>query len=228
MFAVLVRQWIHDVSLPRLLWVELFVFSAMLGSTVALRDASWSFLNSAQCLVRQWLCGNDRIQRYAWFDSGSVRRLFGACRIKRNAWFDSGSGSLLVVNGFSPDDAYDSAWSINYFRYQGVRCVAMSCGGDSFSPDGAYVFAWDSVQPMKGNTPSITSSTLVDVGCVCMLNDWICSICADIHSYFQFKLVGMGRSAGSAATQVQVCGETVVRSQLLLRRCSSWIDGLTF
>ena len=45
LFAVLVRQWIHDVSLPRLLWVELFVFSAILGSTVALRDASWSFLN---------------------------------------------------------------------------------------------------------------------------------------------------------------------------------------
>ena len=36
---------IHDVSLQWLLWVEPFVFSAMLGSTVALRDASWSFLN---------------------------------------------------------------------------------------------------------------------------------------------------------------------------------------
>ena len=38
LFAVLVRQWIHDVSPPRLLWVELFVFSAMLGSTVALGE----------------------------------------------------------------------------------------------------------------------------------------------------------------------------------------------
>ena len=37
LFAVLVRQWIHDVSLQRLLWVELFVFSAMLGSTVVAR-----------------------------------------------------------------------------------------------------------------------------------------------------------------------------------------------
>ena len=26
----------------------------------------------------------------------------------------------------------------------------MSCGGDSFSPDGAYDFAWDTVKPMKG------------------------------------------------------------------------------
>ena len=54
-----------------------------------------------------------------------------------------------------------------------------------------------------------------------MLNDWICSIndffCADNNNCFQFKLNGKGRSAGSAATQVQVCGETVVLSQLLLR-----------
>ena len=55
-------------------------------------------------------------------------------------------------------------------------CVAMSCGGGCFSPDGAYDFAWDSVKPMKGSTPSITSSTLVDVGCVCMLNDWIAAL----------------------------------------------------
>ena len=31
-----------------------------------------------------------------------------------------------------------------------VRCVAMSCGGESFSPDGVYDYAWDSVKPMKG------------------------------------------------------------------------------
>ena len=46
LFAVLVRQWIHDVSLQRLLWVlgstvalgddfvAMFVFGAMLGSTL--------------------------------------------------------------------------------------------------------------------------------------------------------------------------------------------------
>ena len=32
----------------------------------------------------------------------------------------------------------------------GGVCVAMSCGGDSFSPDGAYDFAWDCVKPTKG------------------------------------------------------------------------------
>ena len=48
LFAVLVRQWIHDVSLPRLLWVELFVFSAMLGSTVV-----------ARCLLETVALGED-------------------------------------------------------------------------------------------------------------------------------------------------------------------------
>ena len=51
--------------------------------------------------------------------------------------------------------------------------VAMSCGGDSFSPYGAYDFAWHNVKPCRENTSSITSSTLVFVGCVFMLNDWI-------------------------------------------------------
>ena len=32
----------------------------------------------------------------------------------------------------------------------GGVCVAMSCGGTYFSPDGAYDFAWDSVKPTKG------------------------------------------------------------------------------
>ena len=59
-----------------------------------------------------------------------------------------------------------------------------------------------------------------DVRCVCVLNDGITSndeVCADNYNYLWFKLKGKGRSAGSAATQVQVCGETVVLSQLLLR-----------
>ena len=37
--------------------------------------------------------------------------------------------------------------TINYLQYQGVRCVAMSCGGESFSPEGAYDFTWDNVKP---------------------------------------------------------------------------------
>ena len=31
-----------------------------------------------------------------------------------------------------------------------VRCAAMSCGGESFSPAGAHVYAWVNVKPMQG------------------------------------------------------------------------------
>ena len=56
-----------------------------------------------------------------------------------------------------------------------------------------------------------------------MLNGWFSSIdviCADNHNYFQFKLKGNGRSG--AATQV------VDVPVVLLQRCCSSVDGLTF
>ena len=95
-----------------------------------------------------------------------------------------------------------------------VRCAAMSCGGESFSPAGAYDYAWVNVKLMKGKyTINYIQYPLV-VGCVCTLNDWICSIddiCADSHNYFQFKLKGKRRSAGSVTAQVQVCDSTLLR-----------------
>ena len=42
-------------------------------------------------------------------------------------------------------------------------CVAMSCDGGSFTPDGAYDSLWVAM-PMKGNTPSFTSSTKRTLG----------------------------------------------------------------
>ena len=46
--------------------------------------------------------------------------------------------------------ADEGKYTINYFQYQDVvGCVAMSCGGESFSPYGAYDYVWDSVKPMK-------------------------------------------------------------------------------
>ena len=71
------------------------------------------------------------------------------------------------------------------------RCVVMTCGGRSFSPD-AYDSAWDSVLPMKGE---YTINYFQYQG-VCMLYDWLCSndeFCADNYN-FQFKLKGKGRS----------------------------------
>ena len=42
-------------------------------------------------------------------------------------------------------------------------CVAMSCDGGSFTPDGAYDSLWVAL-PMKGYTPSFTSSTKRSLG----------------------------------------------------------------
>ena len=51
----------------------------------------------------------------------------------------------------------------------------MSCGGGGFTPDGAYDSVWDSVMPMTGKYSINYFQYQVDVGCVCMLNDWISS-----------------------------------------------------
>ena len=54
----------------------------------------------------------------------------------------------------------------------GVR-VATQCGGGSFTPEGAYDSLWDSVKPKTGEDTINYSQCQEDVGCVCMLNDWI-------------------------------------------------------
>ena len=79
----------------------------------------------------------------------------------------------------------------------GGVCVGMSCGGGSFTPDGAYDSLWDSVKPMTGKCTINHFHCQEDVGCVCMLKDRISSndeICADNHNYSRFKLEGKGRS----------------------------------
>ena len=73
----------------------------------------------------------------------------------------------------------------------GGVCVAMSCGGGSFSPDGAYYSAWYSVRPMTGKFFFNYFQYQEFVGCVCMLNFWFSrydTICADNYIYFRFKL----------------------------------------
>ena len=120
--------------------------------------------------------------------------------------------------------------TINVLQYQGVRCAAMSCGGERFSPAGAYDYAWDSVKPMKGKYTINYIQYLLDVGCVCLFKDWIsccCVFCADNHNYFQSNLKGMGRSAVCAAAQVQICGETVELPQLHLLAAFAvhWLSG---
>ena len=111
------------------------------------------------------------------------------------------------------------------FSHQGVRCAAMPCGGECFSPAGAYDSAWDSVKPMKGKCTVNYIQYPLDVGCVCMLKkleQQLLRFCADNHNYFQSKLKGMGRTAVCAAAKVQVCGETVELPQLHL--VAAWLQ----
>ena len=67
----------------------------------------------------------------------------------------------------------------------GGVCVAMSCGGGSFPPDGTYDSVWDSVRLMTGKYTVNYFQYQEDVGCVCMLNDWFScydEICADNYN----------------------------------------------
>ena len=59
---------------------------------------------------------------------------------------------------------YGSRLGGNSLLDYAVLCVAMSSGGESFSPDDAYGSPWDSVLPTKGNTLLITSSTKTLLG----------------------------------------------------------------
>ena len=124
---------------------------------------------------------------------------------------------------FSPAGAYDYAWdsvkpmkgkyNINYIQYQGVRCAAMSCGGERFSPAGAYDYAWDSVKPMKGKyTINYIQYPF---------RRWVCLLAQGLDQQLS-NLKGMGRSAVCAATQVQICGETVELPQLHL--LAAWLQ----
>ena len=54
-------------------------------------------------------------------------------------------------------------------------CVAMSCGGGVFTPDGAYDSVWDSARPMTGKYIINYFQYQEVVGCVCVLDDWISS-----------------------------------------------------
>ena len=101
--------------------------------------------------------------------------------------------AAVVTTCSSPANCTDSLTP----TCSGSVCIAMPCGGGSFTPDGAYDSLWDSVKPMKGKYTINCFQYQEDVGCVCVLNDWISSndeICADNYNYFRFKLKGNGRS----------------------------------
>ena len=136
----------------------------------------------------------------------------------------------------------------------GGVCVAMSCCGGFFNPDGAYDSVWDSVKPMTGKYFFNYFQYQEFVGCVCMLNYWFSSnddICPDNYNYSRFKLKDKCRSEkwelylyGDKTIQV-VCAHVqfyavVVTTGHGVQTCrklwfptvavlgSSWFDGMTF
>ena len=85
--------------------------------------------------------------------------------------------TTAVTTWSSSDDCTDSAAPL----CSNLQCVAISCSGGSFVPDGLYDSSCDSVTPMTGKYATNYFSYKSDVGCVCMLKDWISSsdeICA--------------------------------------------------
>ena len=80
----------------------------------------------------------------------------------------SGKGGLPPVSGAPGEgcsasaDCTDSATPM----CSGGVYVAMSCGGGSFTPDGAYDFLWDSLKPMTGKYTINYFQHQEDLGCV--------------------------------------------------------------
>ena len=85
--------------------------------------------------------------------------------------------ATIVTSYSSSADCPDSAAPMSC----GSVCVAMSCGGGFFTPDGAYDSVWNSVRSMTGKYIINYFQYQEVVGCVCMLNSWFSSnddICA--------------------------------------------------
>ena len=139
--------------------------------------------------------------------------------------------AVVVTSYSSPADGPDSAAPVCC----GNVCVAMSCGGGSFTPDAAYDSVWDSVKPMTGNFFNYFQYQEF-VGCVCMLNFWFSSIdeiCPDNYNYSRFMLKDKCRSE---KWELYLYGDMTIkvmesrRSENCggLRSCSSWCDGKVF
>ena len=93
--------------------------------------------------------------------------------------------------------------------------------GESFSPGGAYEFAWDSVKPMKGYTLLYYFQYQDVVGCVCMLKDWISSCCVFCRRLPQLLPVHV-EGYGSRCSLCSFTGIWSVGRQLSSHSCTWW------
>ena len=100
-----------------------------------------------------------------------------------------------------------------------VRCAAMSCGGESFSPASAHVYACVNVKLMKGKYTILHPLTL-GVFARSMTGFAALTLFAPTTNYFQFQLKGKRRSG----VATQVVDVPVVQ----LHRCCSCMTGWLF
>ena len=118
----------------------------------------------------------------------------------------------------------------------GGVCVAMSCGGLGFTPDGFYDSVWDSVRPITGKYFVYYFQYQQDVECVCILNDCFSSnydICPDNYNYSRFTLKDKCRSE---KWEVYLYGDMTIKVMESiraencggLRSCISWCEGKAF
>ena len=136
------------------------------------RNGLWKNLSLFLCLTRQHLRAVSAIRAWLWYWYG-----FGRPSLEREVQLDfrvhSSSWGAQCGVVHSPFEWLDHRYHCNC-RYLvlfvgslpccGSVCVAMSCGGGFFTPDGAYDSVWDSVKPMTGISSSIISSPKSSLG----------------------------------------------------------------
>ena len=85
----------------------------------------------------------------------------------------SGKYSWMFVSTAPVAVLFVMSFTVPCEKVSSGACVVVSCGGWSLTPDGTYDSVWDCVWLMIGRYTIYYFQYQGDVGCVCMLNDWI-------------------------------------------------------
>ena len=129
---------------------------------------SWYFVRASTCCVR---CASASGGVHHAGTRGRVHRAVSTAPVAEPTAMSftvPSTGSTIVATAAvvtmcsASADCTDSATPM----CSGSVCVSMSCGGESFSPDGAHVSSWDSVTPMTGKYTTNYSHYQEDVGWV--------------------------------------------------------------
>ena len=117
----------------------------------------------------------------------------------------------------------------------GSVCIAMPCGGGSFTPDGAYDSLWDSVKPLTGEYTINFFQYQEDVGGVhaeCLDQLHRRYLCRQLQLLpgSSWRTSVAVRSGGCICTVTgpSFLGVQTCRKLRIFRSCSSWRDGKAF